>query len=111
MVLDLVFVNRRKAIQKVNYLPSVGKSNHPATKIITSRRPVKSKYKRRVYTEYAAIRRELRLIEWDELLQGDVNDQWEKFLTAVTKIQSRNTTERLVPVLMTILYMTPCIKR
>ena len=72
---------------------------------------MKSKYKRQAYTEYEAIRKELRLINWDELLQGDVNEQWEKFLTVVTEIQSRNTTEWLVPIPKTLLYITPFIKR
>ena len=59
MVLDLVFLNRVKAIQTVSYLPLVGKSNHLAIEIITTRCPAKSKCKRKVYTEYRAIRREL----------------------------------------------------
>ena len=106
-----MFVNRIEVIQNVNYLPPVGKSHHLTVEIITSRCPVKSKHKRKVNMDYEAIRKELRLIDWDELLQGNVDDQWEKFLTAVTQIQSRNTTERMVPVPKTLPYMSPSIKR
>ena len=110
-ILNLVFVNRFEAIQKVKYLPSVRKSSHLAIEIIASRHQVRSKSKKQVCTEYEVIIREQRLINWDELLQGDVNAQWEKFLTAVTVIQSRNRTQKLVPVPRTLPHTTPFIKR
>ena len=66
--------------------------------------------KDRFYTEHQAIRRELRLIDWDELRQGDIDDQWEKFLTVVTESHSSNSTERLIPVPKTLRHIPLALK-
>ena len=47
ILLDLVFVNNNELIQRINYLPPIGKSDHLAIELVTHRHKARNRHKKR----------------------------------------------------------------
>ena len=85
-LIDLVITNEEHMIEKISYLPSLGKSDHVVLEIdfnCYTEKVVKTTNSKRNYFKgnYTMIKEKLRKIAWDELLPNEsINDSWTVFV-------------------------------
>ena len=73
-LLDLIFTNDDGMMQKLQHTPGLGESDHECidfTINISQPNEVTTKKKNFFKAEYTTIRNRLKLVDWDQVLQGD----------------------------------------
>ena len=109
--LDLAFVNNPEIVQKINYMPPVGKSDHLLLEIQTSIKKITNRLVKKTFVDYRSIKADLSNVNWDNILEGDVEDKWSIFKTLLLDAEKQHTSVKMVPNPKTLPYMTREIRK
>ena len=114
-VLDLVITNEEGMVTNINHCPGIGKSDHEC--LIFDLRCNKQMLEKETIAynffkgNYNKIEENIRRINWDNILSGDVNDSCAKFLSCIDKEVKENIPKRRVSSKKKSIFMTPaCFK-
>ena len=110
-VLDLVITNEEGMVTSINHCPGIGKSDHECLIFDLKCNKQMPENVTIAYNFYNKIEDNIKRVNWDNILSGDVNDACAKFLSCIDKEVKENIPKRRVSSKKKSIFMTPaCFK-